>query len=90
MSNDALNIKGGGALLKNFYPVGKKPKVASGPVAQMNASMPMISAIRQKRDLIGRTNLMQDTSQNKIMKPPGKPMVPQGGLKHPPAKRRGF
>ena len=52
-----LTIQNGAGLLKNFY--GKKmPQVPSGPVAQMNNSMPMIEAIRKKRDLIGKTQTM--------------------------------
>lgn len=87
--NNPLDTKSGAPMLKQFYPV-KKPKGPPGPVAEMNANLPQIQAIRQKRDMIAKTNLMQNPMANKIMAPPGKPMVPQGGLKHPPVKRRGF
>ena len=87
--NDFLNTKNGASILKNFYG-NKKTGAPPGPTAQMNASMPMIQAIRQKWDMIGKTQLMQNPSANKIMHKPGVSPVPQGGLKHPPMKRRGF
>lgn len=87
--NNPLDTKNGAPMLKQFYPV-KKPKLPPGPVSQMNNSMPMMQALRQKRDQIAKTNLMQNPMANKIMHKPGASPIPQGGLKHPPIKRRGF
>lgn len=53
MANGPLNTQNGAGLLKNFYPKGKK-----GPIAQMNNDMPMMMALRKRRDAIGKTQAM--------------------------------
>ena len=46
--NNFQNIKTGGGILKNNYSTG----AAKGPVAQMNQNMPMMAALRKKRDAL--------------------------------------
>jgi hypothetical protein len=70
-----LNVKNGQSILKQFY--GPKPKKEPGPISQMNQNSPMMAALRQKRDMIAKTDAMQSPSANKIMHAPGKPMVGQ-------------
>ena len=56
--NNPLNIQNGAGLLKNLYAKGKKPQTQPGPIAQMSQNMPMMAALRKKRDLIGKTQTM--------------------------------
>lgn len=55
--NNPLNTSNGQGLLKNFYAAKKKQK---GPIAQMNQSLPMIEALRKRRDMIGKTQTMSN------------------------------
>lgn len=83
--NDFSNTGNSGGILKNFYGR-KKTGAPPGPIAQMNQNSPMMAALRQKRDTIAKTAVLQNPMANKIMHKPGANPIPTGGLKKKPVK----